>query len=501
MSYPEIAEFLSISEPAGKKRALSARRRLKTMMEAAEETLLRARPVPTAELRGNVLLFSAIHRRDVHTVTALVEAQPSLAQAIEDWSPDEAAQAGLGYSGRASALIRAAETGLVAMAEPMVKAGAPVDGPCACDGGETPLWAAAVAGKTRMVEYLLDKGADPNVAAFHGATPLHAAVQRDRHDLVPLLLAAGADPHRLDGNGRSPADWARLTATRALAQEGPYLWTGVRVIDLFAPVRRGSRQWWPAAYGLGQFVMAGVLSAALAPDDTWYIGFDQAHVDSYSVRHGMEECALGGHIHLAPRNLSPVGRRRRFGEVVRRLSQATAGQLVVFCLVDAGHTHDVEVVLPALSADPRVLTTVVIEPFTGQYPQVGTVPPEVYHQQVAFDRRRARRGLYPAIDPWATTSRSYPSDRHRHLVEAARSLLATYDRFDPELSLPPLPDEAGWDLHAGQALVRYLSQPIAIAEPFTSEPAELTPHSQLLDEIEEMVQPPVAQDRVAEPTR
>ncbi len=432
-----------------------------------------------------MLLFSAIHRGDVGSVTALLTARPDLASTWEEWSPQQAAQAGLGYAGQGTALIRAAETGLVPMARALVEAGAPVDSLCHCDGGETPLWAAAIAGKTEMVRYLLDKGADPNAAAFHGATPLHAAVQRGRHEVVPLLLAAGADPGRKDAGGRSPADWARLQARSAPAGSGIYLWTGIRVLDLLAPVRRGSIQWWPAAYGLGQYVMAAVVSAALAPAETWYIGFDQAHVDSHSIRHGMEESALAAHIHLAPRHLDPSERRRYFGDAVYRLGQASSERLVVFCLIDTGHAHDVEVVLPRLAADQRVDATVVIEPFVGQYPSAQARPPDGYHAQVVFDPRRAGRGLYPAIDPLTTTARSYPDERHRHLAETVRSLLGAYDRFDPQLSLPPIEGEDNQDIRRAQAIIRYLAQPVALAEPFTSEPAELTPPEELLDEVEE----------------
>jgi RNA polymerase sigma-70 factor, ECF subfamily len=61
MSYPQIAEFLGISVPAAKKRAVTARRRLNEMMEMTSTAPSGARPSQTGELRGTVLLFSAIH--------------------------------------------------------------------------------------------------------------------------------------------------------------------------------------------------------------------------------------------------------------------------------------------------------------------------------------------------------------------------------------------------------------------------------------------------------
>ncbi|MBO0713766.1 MAG: sigma-70 family RNA polymerase sigma factor [Acidimicrobiales bacterium] len=486
MSLAEIAEFLGIGLSAAKKRAVTARRHLKELMPMAEEALAAARPSRTDALRATVLLFSAIHRQDAETVTRLVAAQPSLARAIEDWTPEEAASASIGYAGHATALIRAAETGQVDLARVLIDAGAPVDDRCGCPGGETPLWAASVAGKADMVSFLLQAGAEPNTSAFRGATPLHTAIQRGRHEVARLLLAAGADPGRPDDGGRRPADWGRLSSPRPSASRGEFVWTGVRAVDLFSPIRRGSLQWWPAAVGLGQYVVVAAVSAALA-DDVWYLGFDQPHVDAASIRHGLEETALGGHVDLAPRHLRPPERRRLFTRALERLSRAPAKARVVVCLVDAGHRHDVEVALPGFRSDPTVLTTIVVEPFLGAYPQPGLEPPESYDQQVSFDPRRVRSGLYPAIHHATSVSRSWPSDRHRDLANEVRRRLSAYDLVDPELSLPdpatiPVPEA-----RIAQGLLRYLAHAFTIGEPFTSVPGEVAAYPQLLDDVERLL--------------
>lgn len=487
MSLPEIAEFLGIGLSAAKKRAVTARRHLKELMPMAEEALAAARPSRTNDLRDTVLLFAAIHRQDAETVTRLVAARPSLARATEDWTPEEATSASIGYAGHATALIRAAETGQVELARVLIDAGAPVDDRCGCAGGETPLWAASVAGKADMVAFLLDGGADPNISAFRGATPLHAAIQRSRHHVVRLLLAAGADPGRPDDGGRSPADWARLGSPPPPGRNGEFVWTGIRAIDLFSPIRRGSLQWWPAAYGLGQYIVVATVSAALS-EDVWYLGFDQPHVDAHSIRHGLEETGLGGHVDLARRELRSPERRRWFTEVLERLSRAPGMARVVVCLVDAGHSHDVEVALPALRSDPNVLSTIVVEPFVGDYPQPGAEPPEGYDLQVSFDRRRVRSGLYPAIHPATSVSRWWPSARHKQLANEVRSRLAAYDRVDPELSLPDPETLSVPEARIAQDLLRYLAQPFTIAEPFSSEPGQLTGYPQLLDDVERLLE-------------
>ncbi len=77
------------------------------------------------------------------------------------------------------------------------------------------------------------------------------------------LLAAGADPATTDAHGRTAADWgAAQSGPPAEAHDGDVLWTRIRAIDLFAPLRRGALVHIPPAYGLGAIVtVLGVVDA------------------------------------------------------------------------------------------------------------------------------------------------------------------------------------------------------------------------------------------------
>jgi RNA polymerase sigma factor (sigma-70 family) len=486
LPYARVADVLGISTAAAKKRAFSARRRLKGTLPTSIAALA-ARPTSAGALSEPVTLFRAIRVCDHARVRELLARNPDLVRATESWSKDDAMLLGLQNAEGAHPLVRAVQTGDIDLVGLVLGAGADPGQPCACAGGETALWMAALVGDPDMVSVLLAAHADPNAPAFAGATPLAVAAQRGHHDVVRQLLAAGADASIVDAGGRSPSDWsiARRTASRP-APAGACLATGVRALDLFAPIRRGSVQWWPAAWELGQFALLTELVAAIEPDEFWQIGFASGPYDTESGRQWNAQFPLATKLHLTAPGRAPL-RRSEFEASLLALHRTTC-EKVVMVLTAPGHHHDVTLALAALIDDPRVLTTIVIEPATGEVatPQPG--PPEGFDTQVAFDRTRALRNLWPAIDPPTTSAGSYPSDRHRVLAESARSLIERYRAIDPTLELLDPDMYMQPDLAARvQRLHRYLTQPFRMWEHVTNLPGESTPYDELVDAIGDLL--------------
>jgi RNA polymerase sigma factor (sigma-70 family) len=472
LPYPDVAAFLGISVSAVKKRSFTARRRLGATLPDAARVPTAPPPSRGEPLRTTVRLFMAIRDRDRSAVDRLITEDPSLVHAAEDWSTEEALAAGLTFvfAGGASALIRAAQAGDLRIVQLLVERGASVRDTCACAGAESPLWNATVTGAADVVDYLLAAGADANATAFAGATPLHVAVQRGHHVLVPRLLAAGADPARRDDHGRTPADWlTRKRAEEDTNGQAAMTPTGIRAVDLFAPLRRGGVQHWPPAVGMGQTVLLFAIAHALRPADFWLLGFEHGPYNEAGARNEARETGVELRMRMANGG-DAAARRVRFG---RALSEClgSEGRKLVACVEGPGHAHDVILALPALSRDPAVLSTIVIEPFGGEYPLINAEPPEGFDAQIAFDIHRAKRGLWPAIDPTRTASRWYPSERHAALASRARSALGKVP-FDGRC-VPPL--------------ATYLAQPFEIAEPFTSRPGEHTPYETMLDDVETLL--------------
>ena len=484
LTYLEAASLLGIGLSAAKKRAYVARRRLKELLPMTADHLSAARPSRSGRFPDTVLLFAAIRDRDRASVSQLLARDPGLVSAEEDWTPEEAFAANLPYAARATPLVRAAGTGDIELVRMLLDAGGDPGGACGCVGAETPVWAATVVGAADVVAELLVRGASPNAAAFQGATALHVAVQRGRGEIARLLCAAGADGELADAGGRTPADWARPGGQDDPAAPPGVLVTGIRALDLFAPIGRGTVQRWAAGYGLGQVVVLVAVVHALSDLDCWFVGFEQDLIGAAEVEHALAELGARGTIRLVARGTEPALARERFAGTVGDVFSAVGTPRLVVCLEARGHAHDVALALPRFRADAGAAATLVVDPFTGRLPTTHARPPEGYDAQVAFDSVRAARRLYPAIDPVATVARVYPSEAHADLATRARSLLAEYAATDPELGLL---ERAGQRPNAAQRLIRLLEQPLAVAEPFTSVPGQRTTYGDLLEGAREIL--------------
>ena len=74
----------------------------------------------------------------------------------------------------------------------------------------TPLMAAVVKGYSKIVEILLRKKANVNIADNNGTLPIHYAVMFKQYDIIEYLLEADANIDLKDNRGNSALDYATI---------------------------------------------------------------------------------------------------------------------------------------------------------------------------------------------------------------------------------------------------------------------------------------------------
>lgn len=113
-----------------------------------------------------------------------------------------------------SPLMMAALKGDLPAAQALLARGAKVN-----QTGWSALHYAAAGPEPKLVQLLIDRGADLNAASPNDTTPLMMAAQYGSEDSVNLLLAAGADVNRRNQKGLRAVDFARLSGRESLVKK------------------------------------------------------------------------------------------------------------------------------------------------------------------------------------------------------------------------------------------------------------------------------------------
>lgn len=104
-----------------------------------------------------------------------------------------------------TALMLTAIAGDLEASQQLVARGAQVQFP-----GWSPIHYAASGPNTRLVHWLLDRGAHVDAESPNGTTPLMLAAQHAPEGTVELLLKRGADPRRRNQRGLQAVDYAEM---------------------------------------------------------------------------------------------------------------------------------------------------------------------------------------------------------------------------------------------------------------------------------------------------
>lgn len=123
-------------------------------------------------------------------------------------------------------------------------------------------------------------------------------------------------------------------------------------------------------------------------------------------------------------------------------------------------------------------------------------PATAFGQLDAFlylERAISEKGIYPAVDPLASSSRildpQYVGDRHYAIARRVQGILQRYRELQDIIAIlgvEELSEEDKQVVNRARRIERFLSQPFLVAEVFTGKPGEITPLRETIRSFEEI---------------
>ncbi|MGQ0634881.1 MAG: F0F1 ATP synthase subunit beta [Planctomycetaceae bacterium] len=112
---------------------------------------------------------------------------------------------------------------------------------------------------------------------------------------------------------------------------------------------------------------------------------------------------------------------------------------------------------------------------------------------IYLERRISEKGIYPAIDPLASSSRildpQVVGERHYKVARRVQQTLQRYRELQDIIAILGV-DELSEDdklvVHRARRIERFLSQPFLVAEVFTGKPGSITPLAESIQSFEEI---------------
>ncbi len=464
----QVADYLGVSVGAAKKRLHDARARLRT---GGIETMVQDwmhTPAPTTDRRARqIALLVAARSGDLEALREQLAADPTLLERPEPLDPtDPRSRLLVGSTPEGRPLHLAAEGGHAAALTALIEAGADPDARTAA--GQSALHVAVQMGHADAVAALLEGGADVDATHRNGLTPLHFAAILGRRDLAERLLGAGADPARAARDGRTPAFWAGAKGHAEVAAvleradraghaepDRAFVATGIKVVDLFAPMPRGGRVHVVAErWGLGLLVFLAELLQRQADRGVALVALADRFLDDEDFPRLLREVGLVDRVPLR-QAATGDGPEAMLDAVTAALGELPDGGLL---LVDHAFAR-----LPGFDERVGSVTAVLFE-YAAAPDEL--LPPEGLGRldaTVTLSPALAEAGRWPAVDPLRSWSRVTLDDGAAALVQRARDALTAGE------------DAGRVEGARSRRLAWYLTQPFEVAETFTGMLGEVVP--------------------------
>ncbi len=302
-----------------------------------------------------------------------------------------------------------------------------------------------------------------------------------------VLLASGT---ALDGGAPVHGlDRLALAQQPAAQTEQGVLETGIKAIDLYAPIPRGGLVAVVGGSGVGKVVITTELirravdrrGACAVWAARSYPAYSLNEIVGENRAAGIDEATLviGAEHTDSPEQQAQAGRCALM--IAQRLAECN--REVVLVVDEALVTEDL---VDAIAADGHDLTTLAW--VNRELPPGEGVPPHLIvdaaDSVIVLSRQLAARGIWPAFDSLRSRSRLLSdADAYGSAARRARALLREHENLDAGENVAVSGGLAG----RARRLLRYQTQPFFVAEAFTARPGSYVARERSLRDVEALL--------------
>ncbi len=345
----------------------------------------------------------------------------------------------------------------------------------------------------------------------------------------PAIVPEGAgDEGPAAGPGKVALEPIHVRGPAISAQRTEYevFATGMKVVDLLAPLCKGGKAGMFGGAGVGKTVLIMELirnTVQAHAGISVFAGVGELSREGYDLYYEMSEAdVLGKTVLVFGQMNEPPGARFRVAFTALTIAEHfrdTQGKDVlllidnVFRFVQAG--SEVSGLLgrlpsrvgyqPTLASEVADLQERITSTHRGSITSIQAVyvPADDFTDPAAAEtfthldaaitlsREMASEGLYPAVDPLDSASKLLSADivgeRHYSVARQVRETIAHYRSLKDIISMLGLEELSAQDqriVHRARRLIRFLTQPFFVTEPFTGQPGKLVTIEETLDGCE-----------------
>jgi len=323
--------------------------------------------------------------------------------------------------------------------------------------------------------------------------------------------------------------YSRKVSLSEVDVDSDILWTGIKVIDFFAPIQKGSKLGLLGGAGVGKTVIIKELINNVFKkfqSNSVFIGVGERSREGKELYDEMKEANLLDKISIVFGQMGDNSTSRSkavysgltlaeylrdevkqdvllFIDNIYRFVQAKSEISAELGRSPIENGYPTTMATDVSEVEERINSTESgsITSFQAIYIPADDYTDEAVQSimghldgQIVLDRKVAEKGIYPAIDIFRTTSvlasPEYIGERHYSLIEKSLKFLSRYEELEEiivVLGIEELSEEDKQIFYRSRKLRNYFSQPMFVAEQYTGMKGEIVNIVDILDDVENIL--------------